>query len=634
MGRSDAFEVLSEISELSRDGYKFLTYPAGKDVLGPKDFEYNWSREAAEEATLWIEFGRVLPTGSFALQLERSLARGFGEELVLADFSKMGLEQGDLFSDLKSMGVDGGLVARAFEDQDVPWQDVEMTRSISGMEISMRLLTVEIGGKLRIPEYAVAVPRLLGEEKIEERFAGGAALLEEEFRRTLGFGDEAGLFASVEARSALHTAGSCVDFIYYTYMENPDGLYQRGQIVSTLCQRYPAGRAVEQCLLSMHGEMKGLLYSEHQFPYTVKVDRVLEKINDGPALKEMSRQAYWDINLKKAIMEAKNLESLKNELRALGFGEHLIEQMEAKMAANEPRFIVYDKLEVGGKEMELGLHFNQSRSSEYYYFNKYDLVKETQAPLAEGEKYFVTSQRQGDEAKVSVFEMPSLAVKEFNRAMEASEEIRGAAQIYAGADLASSRELATMADGKLLEFDKEFYRALKNPAPGQTFYVEKGNGFTLDQAVNLLSGRSVFREDVLDIGKREYAAWTKLDFDAPKDRGGNYHVKTFTEGYKFDLSETLDRFDFKELQNPEWRQALEESLRNGDRATVTVDMDSKVGKVAIEAVPEFKQVNIYSMEGKSIKREDHMKKDVEQEQQVGKGRGAKKGKEEEQGLSV
>jgi len=331
-------------------------------------------------------------------------------------------------------------------------------------------------------------------------------------------------------------------------------------------------------------------------------------------------------------MEAKNLESLKAEMEKLGFGEKLIGRMEERMAANEPRFILYDELQGEKGRVEMALHFNQSRTSEYYYFNKFDLVKETQPPLAPGEKYFVSSQRQGEEVMLKEFEMPSLAVREFNARMSASDNIRGAAQLYAGKSLQGSRELATMGDGKIINVDKEFYKTLKNPAPGHTFHIEKGNGFTLAQGLNLLAGRSVYREDMLDITKKEYSAWVKLDFDGARDKGGSFKTKTFTENYGFDLSAVLDRFDFRELASADKRANLEAALMNGDRAVVTVESGGKKESILAEAVPEFKQVNLYSLEGRSIKREAHMK--PEQTAEISAGKEKSNEKEQQQGLGV
>lgn len=347
---------------------------------------------------------------------------------------------------------------------------------------------------------------------------------------------------------------------------------------------------------------------------------------------DISRRAFENENLKKAIMEAKNLENLKAEMAALGFSENLIGQMEAKMAASEPRFTLYDELKTEKGRMEVGLHFNQSKNSEYYYFNKFDLVLEKHPPLAVGEKYIVSSQRQGEEVQVREFEMASLAVKHFNSKLEGSKEIRGTAQIFAGVDLDSAKQLVSSKDGEVIHLEKDFYKTLKNPAPGQTIYLERGNGFTLEQAANMLLGRSVERDNILDINKHEYSAWAKFDFDAGRDRNGNFPIKTFTEGYGFDLGAVLDRFDFKELSNPGLREAVEQSMRNGNRAEVSVEVNGKTEKLLAVAVPEFKQINLYALDGTSIKRETHLKAEQGAEVVLGKGKSAKK--EQEQGLGV
>ncbi|RYG54926.1 MAG: hypothetical protein EOO01_00085 [Chitinophagaceae bacterium] len=407
------------------------------------------------------------------------------------------------------------------------------------------------------------------------------------------------------------------------------------EILDGLLVKYGAGNGLEGYLMRLNDvHWKEKFYEVFPFPAGLHVGMVINKINEPGSLRALSDRALIG-PIEKVIMEAKNLDNLKEEMVRLGFSENLIGQMEAKMAANEPRFILYDELESDKGRVELALHFNQSRSSEYYYFNKFDVVREVQPPLAPGEKYFVTSQRQGEDAIVKTFEMPSLAVKEFNARLEASKDIRGAAQIYAGADLGSSKELATMADGKIIDVDKEFYKTLKNPAPGQTIYLEKGNGFTLSQSLNLLSGRSVYREDMLNVQKNEYTAWAKLDFDT-RDKGGNFHVKTFSEGYGYDLSAVLDRYDLVELKDVKAREVFEAALKNGDMAPATVELDGKKETILVVAVPEFKQVNMYSLEGKSIKRETVAKEEKLPEVGVEKGKGVEKTnkKGQEEGLSV
>jgi hypothetical protein len=628
-------ELVGELATASGYGGRFVVYAEGLDNYSANDFETASSLAQAGDTALNIEFAKIVEQGPFRSQLERSLERGGGELVVVADYAKMGLDGGDIYSDLERMGMNIPIIQQHLEELGERWGDISLERRIGRFHIGMELYQTEVEGAFRIPEYTILVPKLLGTELVSEHYVAEVIALEEDFKRTIslefGFGPFVG-----EGELSVQAMGSrCIDFLLWTHEFPEEGFEQRCKIVSGLCQGYPVGKEVEQSMYTVHPELKYQLYHHVQFPYTVKVERAVDMIRDIENMKLTAREAYENDNLKKAIMEAKNLENLKEEMARLGFSENLIGQMEAKMAANEPRFILYDELQSDKGRVELALHFNQSRSSEYYYFNKFDVVKEVQPPLAPGEKYFVTSQRQGEDAIVKTFEMPSLAVKEFNARLEASKDIRGAAQIYAGVDLGSSKELATMADGKILDVDKEFYKTLKNPAPGQTIYLEKGNGFTLPQALNLLAGRSVYREDMLNVQKNEYTAWAKLDFDT-RDKGGNFHVKTFSEGYGYDLSAVLDRYDLVELKDVKAREVFEAALKNGDMAPATVELDGKKETILVVAVPEFKQVNMYSLEGKSIKRETVAKEEELPEVAVEKGKGVEKSnkKQQEEGLSV
>jgi hypothetical protein len=633
MARGQLEQLVLDLTDAAFYGQGFVVYPRGRDDYLASDFQTAKSRVQAEDGALNIEFAAVVQLRPLLSQAEKTLERGVEEMAVLVDFSSMGLEEGDVNADRKRLGLYGPEI-HAMENMDLPWMDVTLYKRTGGVEIAVDLLVKEYLGKLRIPEYAVFVPKLLGNDGVEERVREDAFLLEEDFRRTVGSRDVHGLYVQGQLMSASETAGRCLDFLYRTDGSDDRGLEDRLRVVSDLCQRYPVGKQVAGMIYLEDPELRCMMNHRVQLPYTVRIGDAMKLIGDINKLRELGRNAYHNENLKKAIMDAKNLENLKEEMAKLGFSEKLIGQMQAKMAANEPRFILYDELKGEKGRVEMALHFNQSKSSEYYYFNKFDLVKETQPPLAPGEKYFVSSQRQGEEVILKEFEMPSLAVKEFNSRLEASRDIRGAAQLYAGVSLQDLKELATMGDGKLINVDKEFYRALKNPSPGQTFYIEKGNGFTVAQGLNLLEGRSVYRPDMLDISNREYSAWVKLELDGERDRGGNFKTKTFTGGYGFDLSVVLERFDFKELSNPQWKEELEGALRDGHRAVVNVELDGKAVRLLAEAVPEYKQLNLYTLEGKSIKREQHLKEEKLPEVAVGKERSAKQGRQQQEGLSV
>lgn len=131
----------------------------------------------------------------------------------------------------------------------------------------------------------------------------------------------------------------------------------------------------------------------------------------------------------------------------------------------------------------------------------------------------------------------------------------------------------------------------------QTFYLNKGKGFTAKEAFNLLSGRSV-NKDLTNKEGVSYNAWVKLKPSENNGEKGNRDFQIFNENYGYDLKEALSKFPIKEMETPEAEDRLMSSLKKGNLQSVTfsgVDGDSKK---YIEAVPQYKNINVYNEEGK------------------------------------
>ena len=125
----------------------------------------------------------------------------------------------------------------------------------------------------------------------------------------------------------------------------------------------------------------------------------------------------------------------------------------------------------------------------------------------------------------------------------------------------------------------------------QTFYIGKDNNITLKEGYNLLDGRSV-NKDLMNREQEKYNAWLKLDFKET-DNQGNFKMKQFHENYGFDLNKALEKHPIKELQNPEDRSRLEDSLKKGNFQSVTFLSEVGEQKRYLEANPQFKNLNIY-----------------------------------------
>lgn len=161
-------------------------------------------------------------------------------------------------------------------------------------------------------------------------------------------------------------------------------------------------------------------------------------------------------------------------------------------------------------------------------------------------------------------------------------------------------------DSTDMYFFNRYDAALQNGKPGedksQSFYINKGNGITAKEAFNLLEGRSVYKDLVNKEGEK-YSAWLKLDFQNTDDKG-NYKLKQFNDQYGFNLEKVLKNFPIKELSDAEQKKQLLSSLQKGNAQQVTMTKDGKDSKYFIEAVPQFKNINVYDQKMHVIKRQN------------------------------
>jgi len=309
-------------------------------------------------------------------------------------------------------------------------------------------------------------------------------------------------------------------------------------------------------------------------------------------------------------MNLNNLEDLKDEMKRLGFKDKLIDEMEGYMKENVPDFKLHDIAKATKGQVEMTLHFKQSGQSEFYYFNKFEVTHNQGKALQEGQKYIVITQPEeaGKQNLIKSFLNTEEAIEFFKKQTGNSELAIGKGDT--NKELVANKVMAAnMENGKVNYVNKEFQRTYYANPISQTFWIEKGRGFKAEQAVNLIQGRSVYRDDMMNLSGEPYKAWVKLDFEKGKDRFQNYSTNQFHDPqYGFDLSKILDKFDIKELEDPAKREILESSLRNGNRAFVSVEKEGEPMKVFIEAVPRYSQVNMFAENGRPEKREQFLKR--------------------------
>jgi len=334
---------------------------------------------------------------------------------------------------------------------------------------------------------------------------------------------------------------------------------------------------------------------------TVSIQEMQYLIKDAAGLNGVEIINGSLVPLNNILMNLNNLENLREELKALGFKDKLITEMEKNMEKNVPDFKLYDTLPATKGQVDLTLHFKQSGQSDFYYFNKYEATLNTAKSLEEGQKYLVISPGEKDKPVFRKFENPQEAIAYFR-------EQKGNSELAIGKDPAHKDTLASIENGKVNYVKKDFQRTFHTPPVSQMFWIERGKGFTAEQASNLIQGRSVYRDDLLNIGGIPYKAWVKLDFDNPKDRNQNYKTNQYHDpSYGFDLPKILDKYNIKELNDPAKREVLESALRSGNRPLITTIKDGQESKLFIEAVPRYNQVNLFAENGKPEKREQFLK---------------------------
>ncbi len=93
------------------------------------------------------------------------------------------------------------------------------------------------------------------------------------------------------------------------------------------------------------------------------------------------------------------------------------------------------------------------------------------------------------------------------------------------------------------------------------------NRYTLQEAYNLLAGRSVYKNLINSDGKQEHA-WIKLNLKN-KSLINNEDNRLYQIKYGFDLEKILNNYSIKELKYERLRESLIQSLQRGNVKKVT-----------------------------------------------------------------
>ncbi|WP_281631546.1 hypothetical protein [Flavobacterium luteolum] len=130
------------------------------------------------------------------------------------------------------------------------------------------------------------------------------------------------------------------------------------------------------------------------------------------------------------------------------------------------------------------------------------------------------------------------------------------------------------------------------PGLEQTFYINNDSGsITMKEAYNLMEGRSV-NKDFRSKEGESYNSWISLNFkDA--DNNGNFKFNQYHQNYGYDLEASIAKHSIKELDTPQYKEDLMNSLKKGNLQSVTFVAGGVESKMYVEANPQFKTINVY-----------------------------------------
>ena len=333
---------------------------------------------------------------------------------------------------------------------------------------------------------------------------------------------------------------------------------------------------------------------------------------------------------KQVDMNRNNLQNLQDEMKKLGFSKKSVDDLQLKLEQGAPEFMLHEQIRGNKGVVDVTAFFRQSGQSDNYYLNKFNVALNTGKALEEGQKYLVITPKPGEPGKnlSKSFENVSDAIGFF-------KEQTGDSRLTVGKSAADGMELAAMKNGKVDYIEKDFQKTYRTPAQIQTFFVEKGRGFTVEQAANLIQGRSVFRDDLLNLGGDKYAAWIKLDFDSPKDRYQNYTTNQYhVPSYNFDIRDQLGKYNIKEMADEKKADKLVRDFENGNRPLITAVKDGEEMKLFLEAAPRFRQLNFFREDRKPENREQFLKVGPEKKIEASKEKVKAKEKVQERGMTV
>ncbi|MBX2948002.1 MAG: hypothetical protein KF704_01890 [Crocinitomicaceae bacterium] len=129
----------------------------------------------------------------------------------------------------------------------------------------------------------------------------------------------------------------------------------------------------------------------------------------------------------------------------------------------------------------------------------------------------------------------------------------------------------------------------------QTFYINRKQNISLDEAFRIMNGRAV-RKRLTNKEGQQYNVWHQNI--KPKNAKGELTMKKYYDAYGFDHIALLQHSGIKDVDKPQSLYELAGRLERGERVLVNKELKGETVQRLVEASPMYKNLNVYSTDGK------------------------------------
>jgi len=295
-----------------------------------------------------------------------------------------------------------------------------------------------------------------------------------------------------------------------------------------------------------------------------------------------------------------NLFDLMQDMKTLGASEYAIKQLEENIRKGTPSFGILESKPVINGHVDITYPIKTADPEKGYYFNNFKAQFYTVKPLEEGQSYFLITPNGEGKNDTKKFEHPMEAIAQFNKRDKDCE-------LVVGKSITDNNLVAKREKDEVI-VTKDYRNAFYGKPTEQTFYCQQGKGFTVQQAGNLVQGRSVYRDDLVSRQGEKYQAWVNLDTEKGKS-GQNFQLKTYRDpAYGFDVNAVLKDYNIIGIEKPEHLKELETALKNGDKPLVIANKKGENVELYLETAVRFRKLNFFKTDGTPEIREQFLAK--------------------------